>query len=263
MFSIAAAQGFLSVDFPAGIVLLVSIVSGFLMVLVFRYTSDQKAIHIAKDHLKAHLLVVRLFQDQLPVVLRAYIRILKGTGRYLQLALKPLLLSAIPFTILIVQLDHSLGWMPLSPGRAFLVTARTDADLTNDVTLQLPAEMTMTAPALHLPEDSEVAWRVVAEKNGEYIINVLAGDRTYGKQVIVSPGLPRISPVRLRGRFWERMLFSAEPALPGTGGVQSIRVQYPPRTIRFLSLEWNWIWFFFVVSLIAGFFFKTVLGIEI
>ena len=44
---------------------------GLLMVIVFRYTSDQKAIGRAKDRLKAHLLAVRLFQDQLPVVMRA------------------------------------------------------------------------------------------------------------------------------------------------------------------------------------------------
>ena len=70
---------------PLLLVLAISIVIGPLMVIVFRYTSDQKAIGRAKDRLKAHLLAVRLFQDQLPVVMRAYSRILRGAGSYLRL----------------------------------------------------------------------------------------------------------------------------------------------------------------------------------
>ncbi len=38
---------------------------------------------------------------------------------------------------------------------------------------------------------------------------------------------------------------------------------YPSRNIRFMGLEWNWIWLFFVLSLVAGFVFKSVLKIEI
>ena len=84
-----AVAGILGVESPTVFVVLLSFVIGLLMVVVFRYTSDQKAIRIAKDHLKAHLLAVRLFQNQLPVVLSSYGRILLSTGRYLRLSFVP------------------------------------------------------------------------------------------------------------------------------------------------------------------------------
>src|SRR5438132_12910394 len=65
------------VDLPAALVVLLSLIIGLLMVVVFRYTSDQKAIRLAKDQLKAHVLAVRVFHDQLPVVLSPYGRILR------------------------------------------------------------------------------------------------------------------------------------------------------------------------------------------
>ena len=99
--------------------LAISIVIGLLMVIVFRYTSDQKAIGRAKDRLKAHLLAVRLFQDQLPVVMRAYGKILRGTGSYLRLAFTPFLIAILPITFLIVQLDRYFGWLPLQPAQSF------------------------------------------------------------------------------------------------------------------------------------------------
>jgi hypothetical protein len=245
-------------------VLAISILIGFLMVIVFRYTSDQKAIGRAKDRLKAHLLAVRLFQDQLPVVMRAYGKILRGTGSYLRLAFTPFLIAILPITFLIVQLDRYFGWLPLQPGQSFLVEARVnDPAALNDTSLQLPPALSISAPAVHVPKDKEVVWRVVAQSAGEYEIKVAAAGQTFSKQVVISPGLARVSPVRLKDSFWERMFVSGESALADNSPVQSIAVTYPPRVINFTWMEWNWIVLFFVVSLIAGFIFKSALGIQV
>ncbi|PYV65739.1 MAG: hypothetical protein DMG95_00915, partial [Acidobacteria bacterium] len=102
-------MSFLEFHAPLMLVLLLSIVIGLLMVVVFRYTSDQKAIRVAKDHLKAHLLAVQLFQDQLQVVLISYWRIIRSTGNYLRLAFMPVLYVSIPLIFLMVQVDRYLG----------------------------------------------------------------------------------------------------------------------------------------------------------
>lgn len=249
---------------PLLLVLVISIVIGLAMVILFRYTSDQKAIGRVKDRLKAHLLAVRLFQDQIPVVMRAYGHILRGTGSYLRLAFTPFLIAILPITFLIVQLDRYFGWMPLQPTQTFLVEARVDdSAATNEVELQLPPELANTAPAVHIPNEKEVVWRVAAQREGQYEIKIAVAGKTASKQIVVSPGLARISPVRLRGEFWERMFASGEPALAENSPIQSIAITYPPRIINFAWMEWNWIVLFFVVSLIAGFIFKSVFGIQV
>ena len=257
-------MGSLGVNVPAAIVVGVSLVIGLVMVVVFRYTSDQKAIHVAKDRLKAHLLALRLFQDQIPVVMRSYGKIVLATGHYLRLAFKPLLFVIVPITFLIVQLDRYLGSMPLEVGQSFLVKVQTaDPHAPNEALLHLPDGLATTAPAVHEPAENEVSWRVVAARDGEYIIDVQASDQTFSKRVVVGSDLPRLSSVRLRGKFWERIFVSGEPALPENKFIEAIEVQYPARRIAFAWFEWNWIWLFFVLSLAAGFLFKSILGIEI
>lgn len=258
------ATGFLGINSPLVIVILISVGIGLLMVLLFGYTSDQKKIKVAKDQLKAHLLAVRLYQDQLPVVMKTYGRIVRGTGRYIRLAFMPLLYVIIPITLLMVQVDRYLGWRPLQASQPFLVKVRTAGpDILSDLNLLLPSEMSVSAPAVHIPADNEVVWRVVAARDGSYDIRVAAGGQTYAKQVVVAPEVSRISPVRLRDHFLERMLSSSESALPDKSPLQSIAVTYLPRDIQFAWLEWNWIVLFFVLSMIAGFIFKEILGIEI
>ena len=251
-------------DRPALLVIILSIFVGLLMVVIFRYTSDQKAIRVAKDQLKAHLLAVRLFQDQLGVVLSSYGRIIRSTGRYLRLAFKPLLFVAIPLTILIVQLDRYLGWTPIPVGQAFMVKAHAaEGDALDAIQINLPRELSTTAPAVHIAESREVVWRLVARQSGHYHVEIGGSGEALSKTICVASGLDRVSPVRLKDRSWERWFVSGEPALPANSPIQSIEVVYPARNIRFLGFDWNWIWLFFVLSLAAGFLFKTIFGIEI
>lgn len=258
------ASGLFLANTPLALVAALSIVIGLLIVLVFRYTSNQKELHRAKDQLKAHLLAVRLFQDQLPVVLRSYGRILRGTGRYLRLAFTPLLFVIVPITLLVVHLDRYLGSMPLQPGQQFLVKIQAArSDVLNGISLQVPPGMAISAPPVHIPGENEVVWRVVASRDGAYTINAAADGQTVSKQVAVARDVRRLSPARWRNHFWRRWFVSGEPAIPDASAIDCIEVQYPPRNIGLAGVEFNWIVLFFVFSIAAGFIFKSVLRIEI
>jgi uncharacterized membrane protein (DUF106 family) len=249
---------------PLAIVIALSLAVGLVMVVLFGYTSDQKAIGVAKDQLKAHLLAVRLYRDQIPVVMGSYGRILRGTGRYLKLAFKPLLYVIIPITLLMVQVDRYLGQTPMAANTPFLLTVHTaKGDAMNDVTLDLPPEIVMTAPPVHVVAENEVVWRLAGTKDGRYEVKIAAGGETVAKTVCVGSDLPRISTIRLRGHFWERMFSSAEPALPTNSPIESISINYPDRNIDIAGYGMNWIWMFFIVSMVAGFIFKELLGIQI
>jgi uncharacterized membrane protein (DUF106 family) len=265
--AVAAFKLFLLTS-PLAAVVVLSLVVGLLMVVLFGYTSDQKAIGIAKDQLKAHLLAVRLYRDQIPVVMGSYGRILRGTGRYLKLAFKPLLYVIIPIILLMVQIDRYLGVTPIPPNVPFLLTAHLTAqtsgiDAMDDVTLDLPPEVTVTAPPVHIPAGNEIVWRLVSSKEGKYEVRIVAAGQSAAKAVCVGSDLPRISMVRLRGQFWERMFSSAEPALPENSPIESISINYPDRNIEIAGYGMNWIWLFFVLSMVAGFVFKELLGIQI
>lgn len=251
---------------PLAIVVFLSVVVGLGIVLLFGYTSDQKAIGIAKDQLKAHLLAVRLYRDQLHVVMASYGKVLRGTGRYLKLAFKPLLYVIIPITLLIVELDRTLGLTAIQMNSPFLLTARVhSADALNSVSIELPPQITANAPPVHVSAENEAVWRLVASQEGEYEVTIVTGNQSAVKTVRVSSQLAHVSPERLRDHFWERMFLSGEPALPANGPVESITVDYPDRSIPLGIADWemNWIWLFFVLSMIAGFIFKELLGIKV
>jgi uncharacterized membrane protein (DUF106 family) len=260
---VAPALGLSLWTSPLAIVIAFSVIIGLLMIVLFGYTSNQKAIGVAKDQLKAHLLAVRLFQDQLHVVMGSYGRILRGTGRYLKLAFMPLLYVIIPITFLIVQLDRYLGTTPVPVNATFLLTVHTSAGAPNDLSVELPSGIVITAPPVHIPADNEVTWRLAGTQEGKFDLKIAAGGQSVDKNLSVGNDLARVSPVRMRGKVWERIFSSAESALPDSSPIESIAIAYPERTIDVFGYEMNWIWLFFILSMIAGFIFKELLGIQV
>jgi uncharacterized membrane protein (DUF106 family) len=198
----------------------------------------------------------------------SYGKILRGTGRYLKLAFKPLLYVIIPITLLMVQIDRYLGQMPIPANTPFLLTVHFASQTSStaapvEATLDLPPEITMTAPPVHIVDENEIVWRLAASREGKYEVKVAAGGESVEKAVCIGNDLPRISTVRLRGQFWNRLFSSAEPALPQSSPIESIAINYPDRNIDIAGYGMNWIWLFFILSMVAGFIFKELLGIQI
>ena len=52
----------------------ISLLTGLLMLLIYRWTSNQAGIRRVKDKIKAHLLELRLYKDNMGVTMKARAR---------------------------------------------------------------------------------------------------------------------------------------------------------------------------------------------
>ncbi|MEK7217003.1 MAG: hypothetical protein AAB289_15560 [Chloroflexota bacterium] len=185
---------------------LVSVLTGVLLVLVFRFTSNQKEIKRVKDRIKAHLLEVRLFQDQFGVVLKAHLHLLQCTLSYMKHSLKPLAVMLLPMVLLLAQLEMHLGRVPPRPNDTFLLVARLgDPAGVEQVSLILPPGLTLDAPALRLRQ--EVNWRLRAEEYGDFEVGLAVAERTFTKQIrVTAEPLARRAARRVRASIIQQLL---------------------------------------------------------
>jgi hypothetical protein len=240
-----------------------AIATALLVLLAYRFASNQRAIRHVKNLLQAHLLEVRLFQDQLGVVWRAYGKLLRATLAYLGWSVVPLVVVALPVTLLIAQLDLRFGARPLQPGEsAILVVHVEDPVAVDRVALDFPEGLVATAPLLRIPPERRVVARFESRVAGRLEIAVRAGDEQAGKEVVTGGGLQRVSAARLRGGWFERLLEPGEEALPRAGAISSITLQYPERRTGIGGWEVNWLVLYFLLTLVAGFALKPIVGAE-
>ena len=243
----------------------ISLLTGFVLLLVFRYTSNQRGIRAAKNRIISHLLEVLLYRDELRVVLRAQARLLRDNLRYLGYALVPLIFMILPVLLLLIQADLRYGHRPLQVGEQAIVAVKLlpDGARPDEVSISAPAGLAVETPALRMPAAQEVDWRVRAVAPGRHQLRISVGEREFAKSIVVGGRGGRVSTRRIGVGLWQQLLHPGEPPLPGDGPVASIAVEHPRATLGFFRRRVHWIWPWLVLSMIFGYAFKGPLRIQV
>jgi len=243
---------------PIVSLVLVSLVTAVAMLVVFKRTSNQPALESVKRRIHACLFEIRLFNDDLRAILRAQNEILRHNLTYLRLSLAPMVFILPPLALVIAQLQFHYGYEGLRPGTATLLEVDLDpaggGDGRPDAALDVPAGLVAETEAVWVPSQSQLAWRLRAEREGDFELGVRIGDSPpVTKTVRVTPRTLRLSPVRRDGGFVSQLLYPAEPPLPPGTPIRAIHLGYPEREVDVLGVPMHWMIPFFVLSIAFAF----------
>jgi len=251
---------------PIWALLFISLLAGVLLLWIFGKVSNQTAIKKIRNIIVGNLWGVWVYQDHVRVVLNLQNKIVANTLRYMLHTLIPIAILIGPAVLIMSQLNLRLAVRPLAVGETALVKfkVRDAASLTPRIELELPEGLSLDSPGVHMPEASEVAWRVKAEAPGEYVIKATAGGETLAKQFVAGDRWAPVSTRRTGTGFFDSILYPGEPPIAQVSIFESAEIVYQPLEMTmFRIIPVNWLVGFFILSMVFGFAFKDVLGVEI
>ncbi len=244
----------------------ISALTGVLMLIIYKYTSNQAEIRKVKDWIKANFLAIILYKDSLKVLFSSTGHIFRANLRYMRLNLVPLLFMIVPVGLLIVQMNFWYGYKPFEPGESILVkaTLANVGDLMKaEVSLVVPEGVEIQTPPLRIPNNSEVNWRLGTKQKGHYEIKIHVGGQEMTKTLVVSDRMERLSLLRHASGFWDGLLYPGERVIPSSSLVRSIEVHYQPVFMGVLGWDVHWIIVYFVLSIFFGLALKGVFRVHI
>ncbi len=270
----------LFVNRPLTGMIIISALTGVLMLMVYKYTSFQKYITLAKDRIKANFLAIMLFSDSFSVLIKSILNILKWNLFYMANNLLPLAVMMIPVLFLLVQLNFWYGYTALEEGREALVTVEVDKSIslyTADISLTSDGGVEIESKGLRVPSKNEITWRVRGKEAGEYHLTVKVNDLSERKRIVIgSPGkLYRVAPIGHDGNFWDSVFYPGQEKLTGkiryftigapdkSGVITLLNNGYETVEMKFLFWEIHWIIVYFILSIIAGLSMKGIFKVDI
>ncbi len=241
---------------PLAVLLVLAFVTALVVLGVMKVASDQAAMAAVKQQIHADLLEMRLYNDDVRALLRAQGALLRHNGAYLWRSLVPVLITAVPLTLAIAQLQSWYGYSGLPVGAPALVTV----GLRGGTPPALPAldapEMDVEGGAAYFPTLHEVVWRVVPRVAGPHTVSVqVDGEPALHKAVHVGDAIARRSPAREPAGLWQQLLYPSEPPVPAGSAVAAVRVEYATRELSVLGVDVHWL----IVYLAASFVFVIAL----
>jgi hypothetical protein len=244
---------------------LVAVVTGALMLVMFKYTSNQRAIKRVRRDIRANLLAMKLFKEDLRVGLRAQCRVLYGAVRLLLLALVPIVVMTVPMVLLLAQLGLWYQAAPLGVGAETVVTVK----LNGEVGGPMPAVELVPNEAVEdvsgpvrVVSQREVCWNLRTRQPGYHRVQFRIDGQTIEKELAVGSGLMRVSTTRPGWDWWAAVLNPRERPFDRDSVVKAIEVEYPTRS-GWASGTDNWVIYWFVVSLVAGFCLRGVFNVNL
>lgn len=244
---------------------LVAAVTGVLLLFAFKYTSNQPAIKRARNDINANLLAAKLFKDSTATIFKAQGGVVVGALRLFVLSLVPMLVMAIPVTLMMTQLALWYQARPLRVGEEAVLGLRlgaeADAEL-SDVRLEPSDAIEVKAGPYHIKTQRAVVWSVVARRPGSWQLTFHAGDTVADKRLAIGDGFQRVSLQRPSRNWGDVLLHPQELPFAPNSAVQSIEIDYPTRN-SWTSGTNTWIVYWFAVSMIAAFCFRPWLNVNI
>ena len=201
-------------------VTIVSVITGGLLLGVYKYTSNQRAIQRVRDDINAHLLALKLFKDSASVILQAQGRVFRGAFFLVLFSVVPMLVMLVPVSLLLVQLALWYQAQPMKRGEETLVTAKLsgegERDRTRGIDRAALGRRGGDGPRAQLLSQREVWWKIKARENGYHRLLLHVDGRTFEKELAIGDAFMRLSAAR-PGWYWEDILLhpSEPPFEPG------------------------------------------------
>jgi hypothetical protein len=235
-----------------------------LILPIIKWTFNLALAERFKRKVYAGLFEIRLFNDRLGATFRGLIDVLRYTAAYMGAWLLPLVVMSVPMLPVFAHLHFHYGYDGLEPGATTLLRAELAEDRDGgkpQASLTAPPGVRVETPALWVPAQRQLVWRLGAETPGDYELELAIDGRRYTKSVTVSDQPARRSPLKPRAAFLDQLLYPAEPPLPPDSPLAQITVDYAERG-SFLLVP-NWCWILVVLSLPFFLLLKGRFGVEI
>jgi hypothetical protein len=217
---------------------------------IMKWTFNVDLAERFKRKVYAGLFEIRLFNDRLGATFRGLFNVLRYTGGYLGSWLLPIIVMSIPMAPIFVFIHFHYSYDGVRPGASTVLTAQFAEDRDGGkppASLTAPAGVEIETPALWIPAQRQLTWRLAAVEPGDYELQMAIDGRDYTKTLVVSGEAARRSPLRPRTSFFQQLIYPAEPPIPADSPLAAITVDYTEKSSFLFVPTWGWILLLFTV----------------
>ena len=244
---------------------IVAAVMGVVLLIIFKYVSNQRAISRVRDDIKANMLALKLFKDSMAVTLQSQGRLFRGALLLLFHAVRPMLVMIVPVSLVLAQLALWYQARPLRVGESAVVIMKLAGDTDTPwpkVNLEPMPVAKVTIGPVRVLSKREVYWEIEASENGNHSLVFKVDQDRIEKEITIGQGFMPVS-VERPGWHWTSILYNPreKPFTPDSA-VASIKITYPDRPTRTSGTN-SWIVYFFIISIVAALVSKPFLKVKI
>jgi hypothetical protein len=242
-----------------------SLLAAFIVLLIFKLTSDQVEVRRRRNRVLARLLEIALFKDDVIESAGAFKRVVTAALQYALVMAKPILISACFMAPVMALLSAVYEHRPLKPGETALLAAHFAPAvpvMNQNLSLHSSSNVIIETPPVRIPARNEVSWRIRAVEAGPGWVELKINEVIFRKVVSIGYGAAPVMADGMRSVLWG--IPGCQPVWAEPAGVilHRMAVCYPDRTMAILGLRLSWLPVFLMLTMAFGLVLKKFMGVR-
>ena len=222
---------------PTLTVLIISLVISFIIVIVYKYLTNQKEMKEMKDKLKEYQKQMKELRSNPKEMMAVQKKAMQLNMTYMKHSLKPTIITFIPIILIFGWLNSHLAFMPIEAGDVFSTTVAFDKGITGEISMinLNSEEFSLINNETQDIIDNKATWNLTAEKEGEYLLEYNYEDNVYTKEILITSEPEYKTPIRK----------------VKNSDIKTITINHKPlKTINIFGIKLGWIWSYIIFSII-------------
>ncbi|MFC1752667.1 EMC3/TMCO1 family protein [Thermoproteota archaeon] len=166
-------------------ILLISLVISVIIVLAYKYFTDQNEMKSLKGQIKDFQKQMKASKDNPQKVMKLQKQSMDVNMKYMMKSMKPTLFTFIPIIIIFGWLNSHLAFAPIIPGEEFTTSIVLEEGATGEATLEVPEGVEVVDDTTKQITGSAVQWKLKGDY-GEHLLGYNVNGNEYTKDVLIT-----------------------------------------------------------------------------
>ncbi|HLC80804.1 MAG TPA: EMC3/TMCO1 family protein [Candidatus Nanoarchaeia archaeon] len=171
---------------PFWAIFIISLVLAFLTTIIHKYATDQKRMKELREEMKEHQRLMKENKHDISKVSELQKETMKRSMEQMKHSFKAMIYTFIPLILIFGWMNIYLSYEPVMVGEEVTLTANFLEGMAGEAGLaSVPAEG-LTFEKTAMIEAGKAVWRIKAEKEGNYLLNVGYKDKTFSRELLIT-----------------------------------------------------------------------------
>lgn len=178
---------------PFWAVLILSLVISLIIVLVYKYFTDQKEMKRLKEQQKEFQKRMKELKHDPSAMMSVQKEAMQANFQYMKHSFKATLITMLPILLIFGWMNAHLAFEPIFPGEPYSLSATFAEGVTGEAELAVNEGSELLSEARQ-PINSKVTWRLKSTA-GEHFLTVKVGKEEQTKKVLITKELQTEAPL--------------------------------------------------------------------
>ncbi len=179
------AFGFMLNWSPLLAILVLSFIISLIIVLAYKWLTDQKEMKRLKDELSVRQKKMKELKSEPEKLMKAQKEAMSINMQYMTKSMKPTLITFIPIILIFGWMNAHFAYEPLMPNEEFTLTANFEKEITGSVTVTVPEGLEVVGESTREIKDKTAVFKLKGTE-GEYYATLSSNEQEVDKNIIIT-----------------------------------------------------------------------------